>query len=177
PTPPPPGRPPLAGRNSVAPCPPGEPKPTARTPASRRKWPPAVLPPRPLRPAAVRSRPGQNPRPILRHGDRVFEVGRIGPIPGHRLPPVLQYLRLRPPRVHHRFHGQHHSRLQPRILVLAIHVVRDLRLFMELGTDAMAHVLPHHRKTIRLDVALNGPAHVEQPVSGPHLVDGELERF
>src|ERR1017187_10009494 len=92
-------------------------------------------------------------------------------------PLILQYLSRRPPRVHHRFDGQNHSFLQPRILVLAVHVVRDLRLFMELGADAMAHILPHYRKPIRLDVALHRAADVKQPVAGPHLVDGELERF
>ena len=74
----------------------------------------------------------------------MLEVRRIGAILGHRRPFVFQNDRIRLPGVYHRFHRQHHALFEPRILVLAVHIIGDLRLFMELRSDAVAHILPYN---------------------------------
>src|ERR1019366_4439341 len=67
--------------------------------------------------------------------------------------------------------------LQPRVLVLAIHIIRNLRLLVKLGADAMAHVLTDHRKTIGLHVLLHGLTNIEKPVAGPHPIDSHFQGF
>ena len=52
------------------------------------------------------------------------------------------------PAFDHRLHRQHHAFLQPRILILAIHVVRDLRFLVKLCADTVAHILPDDRKPV-----------------------------
>ncbi len=90
----------------------------------------------------------------------------VGPVLRHRRPAVAQNLRFRPAGVHHRLDRQHHAFFQPRILVLPVHVIRNLRLLVQLRPDAVSHILPHHRKPVRRHVPLHRPAHVEQPVAG-----------
>src|SRR4051812_46540726 len=119
-TPPPPDPPGPALQNSVPPRPPGAPAPSAGYPAGRRtRHSAAPAPPWPLRPC-------QNPRTVLRHRNTMLEVRRVGPVLRHGRPLVLQHDRFRPAGIHHRLHRQHHARLQPRILVLPVHIIRNL---------------------------------------------------
>src|ERR1017187_10010366 len=176
-TPPRPYRPEPTGQNSFSPRPPDGPKPFAALPTPPGRWRWAVLPlPEPL-PSGPRLRPRQHPRPILRHGDGVLKMSRVRTILRDRGPPVLPHHGLRLPGVDHRLYRQNHPGLQPRILILAIHVVGDLRFLVELGADTMAHILPDNRKPVSPDVLFHRTAHVEQPVAGPHLIDGQFERF
>ena len=59
----------------------------------------------------------------------------------HGRPSIVQNTNRTFPHIHHRFDSQHHSRLQPRTLA-RLSIVRHLRFFMKLPTDAMTDVLP-----------------------------------
>ena len=50
---------------------------------------------------------------------------------------------------------------------LPVHVIRNLRLLMQLRADAVAHILPHDRKPVGHHVLLHRAANIEQPVARP----------
>src|SRR3954466_12145248 len=82
-------------------------------------------------------------------------------------PTVRAHFHVRAAEVHHRLDRQDHPLFQPGILVLAVHVVRNLRLLVELSPDSVSHKLPDNRKPVSGHMPLDGTADVEQPVPGP----------
>ncbi len=56
---------------------------------------------------------------------------------------------------------------QAGILSAAVHIIRNLRLFVHLSSDAVPHKLPHNRKAVGDHVALHCTANIEQPVARP----------
>src|SRR5687768_4962407 len=94
-----------------------------------------------------------------------------------RGPPVGPYLCIRLTGIDHRFDGQNHTFLQPRILVLTIHVIGDLRLFMQLRTDPVAYKLAHDSKTVLGNIPLDRSTHIEEAIAGSDLIDGLFERL
>src|SRR5579871_33729 len=118
------------------------------------------------------SRPGQHPRPIPSYRHAMLEVRRIGTVLGHRRPLVFQDYSFRTSGVHHGLHCQHHAFFQSRVLVLFVDVIRDLRLFVKLRSNPVAHIFPHNRKPVRLHVLLHGAANVEKAVSRTDPVYG-----
>src|ERR1035437_5776252 len=160
-TPPRPYRPEPTGRNSFLPRPPDGPKPFAAlpTPPSRWRW-AALRPPWPP-PCGPRLRPRQHPRSVLRHRDAMLEMSRIRAVLRDRRPLVFQHDGLSLPGVDHGLYRQNHAFLQARIVIFAIHVVRNLRLLVELGADTVTHILPDNRKSVSPDMLFHRTAHVK----------------
>src|SRR5579864_3800747 len=180
----PPDRPATAGQNSVSPFRRRGPAPVAGLLPTPRATPGWAVPPTPWRSPlplvaaqqAPASRPGQNPRTVRRHSHAMLEVRRIRAVFRDRRPLVPEHLYFRFAGIHHRLDGEHHAFLQPRILVLPIHVIGHLRLLVQLCADPVPHVLPHDAESVRSHVLLHGAANIEKPVPCPHLLDRQLER-
>ena len=54
--------------------------------------------------------------------------------------------------------------------------IRDLRLFVQLGPDAMSYKLPHHTEAVGFHKFLNRRAHVADRIADPHLLDAFVQR-
>src|SRR5215469_3205891 len=54
--------------------------------------------------------------------------------------------------------------------------IRNLRLFMEAGPDAMTYELAHNAETVGLDQFLNGRAHIADRVTHPDRLDPPIQR-
>src|SRR5262245_20894652 len=93
----------------------------------------------------------------------------------HRRPAVRQHLHCRLARVHHRLDGEHHPLRQPRPPAPRT-VVRNLRLLVERGTNAMPDKLTHDREPVALDVLLDGSADIRYPRARFHSLDAVKER-
>src|SRR5271155_5184611 len=120
--------------------------------------------------------PRQNPRSIFRHGHSVLEVRRITAVRGPRGPLIIQHSHARAARVHHRLDGQHHALLQLRALTRRT-VIRQLRIFVHLGSDSVAHKLAHHRISALFHPLLHRGRYISQAISRPDLRDALLQRF
>src|SRR3984885_14686718 len=121
-------------------------------------------------------RPRQNPRSIFRHGHGVLEVRRIATVCRHRRPLVIQHPHARATRVYHRLDGQHHALLQLRALSRGT-IIRQLRVFVHLRADSVAHKLAHHRISVLFHPLLHGGRYVPQAIARPDLRDALLQRF
>ena len=104
---------------------------------------------------------GRSARSVPRHRHAVLEVRRVGCRPSS--PPST-----RPPRTFTSglptlTMGSMASTMPSfnRGFSLPVHVIGDLRLLVELGPNAVADELPHHRKAVRLDVPLDRPADID----------------
>src|SRR5580704_5181292 len=131
--------------------------------------------PLPTRPTSF-PRPRKNPRPLGRDRDSVLEMRRITAIRGDCRPVVFQDSHARPARVHHRFDGKHHSFLKPRPLAGRA-IIRELRILVHLGSDAVTNKFTHHRKTILLDPLLHRSRYVSKTIACANLVNPLLQRF
>src|SRR5581483_6580130 len=88
----------------------------------------------------------QNQRAVFCDGDAVLKVSAVAAVLGDRGPLVVQQLGARLADVHHGLDGQHHAFAQLRSLT-AIAEVRNLRLFVQLRTDAVTDELANHAET------------------------------
>src|SRR6188474_2506108 len=86
------------------------------------------------------SHPREHFATIGRDRNRVLEMRRQAAIRRYRRPAVFQYSDARIADVHHRLDCQHHTLGEPRAAAW-LSVVRNLRLFVQLRTDAMADKL------------------------------------
>src|SRR6266536_2037333 len=102
---------------------------------------------------------GQDHRTIFCYRDAVLEVSAWLAILGHCRPLVVQHPDRCNACVHHRLDRDHHAlaQLQP---VLPKSIVRDLRVFVQLGPDAVAHELAHHAEPGGLDELLHRRADI-----------------
>ncbi len=75
--------------------------------------------------------------------------------------------------VDHGLDGEAHARFQ--LQLAAVAVVQDLRLFVELGTDAVAAVVAHHGETGLFDDGLDHGADLGDAHARTHLLDGGVE--
>src|ERR1700723_3090249 len=121
-------------------------------------------------------RPRQNPRSIFRHGHGVLEVRRIATVCRHRRPLVIQHPHARATGVYHRLHGQHHALLQLRALSRGT-IIRQLRIFVHLRADSVAHKLAHHRIPVLFHPLLHRGRYISQAIPRPDLRDALLQRF
>src|SRR5271156_2107201 len=120
--------------------------------------------------------PRQNPRSIFRHGPSVLEVRRIAAVRRHRGPLIIQHSHARAACVDHRLDRQHHPLLQLWALSRRT-VIRQLRVFVHLRADPVAHELAHHRISILFHPLLHRGRYVSQAISRPDLRDALLQRF
>src|SRR5580704_2192947 len=130
-------------QNSSSPLRPHAPEPRLRSPAS-------PSPPRsgaaPLQLLPPKSRPRQDPRTVGGYRHAMLKMRRQRMILGNRRPLVGQNPHVGSAGIHHRLNRQHHAFFQPRILVPAIHVIGDLRLFMQFRADTVPPHLANHRE-------------------------------
>src|SRR5690606_29559287 len=98
---------------------------------------------------------GQNLHAIRGERDGMLEMGRPTPVGGDHRPPVLQHPDLMGPRVHHGLDGQGQSRPHPHAPPRGPKV-GNLGVLMHVPSNAMADELPHHGKSGRLHMLLDG---------------------
>ena len=58
-----------------------------------------------------------------------------------------------------------------------IAIIRQVWLFMHLGTDTVADKFAHHGKAVFFDPLLHGRGDIAQAVSRPNLLNGLIQRF
>src|SRR6267143_1418075 len=97
--------------------------------------------------------PRQNPRTVCGYRHGVLEMRRRAAIRRFRHP-FIAHAHFRASRIYHRLDGYYHAFLQPRAAPY-ITVIRQVRLIVHLGADAVPHKLPHHRIPMLLDPALH----------------------
>src|SRR6266545_3680863 len=85
---------------------------------------------------------GQDLGAVLGDRDGVLEVGGEAAVGGDRRPVVLEHAHLPGSRSHHGLDGQDHPGLEHRAAA-GLAEIRDLRLFMQLAANAVAHERPH----------------------------------
>src|SRR5258706_5614307 len=118
--------------------------------------------------------PRENQRAVRGDRDGVLEMRRRTAIGGFRYP-LIPHANFVAPGIDHRFDRDDHAFLQPRA-ASRFAVVREVRLVMHLGADAVPHELPYDRKPVLLDQTLHRVANVAEAVAGAHLVDGAVQR-
>src|SRR5918998_2440701 len=114
----------------------------------------------------------QHPRAVLRHRDRVLEVGRERAVGGVDRPLVLlvEVYRVVAQR-DHGLYGERHPRLEPYAGPL-LAVVRDLGVLGHVPPDPVRDEVAHHAVAFGLGDGLYGVPHVAEPVPGPHRLRG-----
>src|ERR1035441_7886857 len=106
----------------------------------------------------------QDHRSVPGHRNAMFEVGAVTAVFGHCRPLIVKYSRTRPTDVHHGLDRQDHAVAQLRP-VPGGPVVRNLRVLVQLRTDAVPDELPHHTETVGLNHLLHGCAHVPNRIA------------
>src|ERR671916_3449523 len=114
----------------------------------------------------------KHPGAILRHGDRVLEVGGERAVGGVDRPLVVLVEVYRV--VAERDHGLYRERHAGQQLDTGslLPVVRDLGILVHLAADPVRDEVADHPVALRLGDGLYGVPHVPEPVSGPHGVRG-----
>src|SRR6202042_2930705 len=56
-------------------------------------------------------------------------------------------------------------------------IIRELRILVHLGSDAVTNKFTHHRKTILLDPLLHRSRYVSKTIACANLVNSLLQRF
>src|SRR5438105_5862700 len=125
------------------------------------------------------SRTRQHQGPLVRHRDRVLEVGGILAVPGDHGPAVAQGPHLVGAGVDHRLDCQDHPWAEAGIGLAARPerwaVVRDLRVLVGPLSDAVSDVIPDDAVAMRLDHPLDGGADVRDAIARDHCPDGSFQ--
>src|SRR4028118_1307607 len=119
--------------------------------------------------------PREDPGAVLRHGDRVLEVGREGAVRGVDGPlvPLVEVYRVVAERDHGLYRERHpRQQLDPGP---PLAVGRDLRVLVHLAPDPVRDEVANHPITLRLRHGLYGVPNVPEPVPGPHGVRGRRQ--
>ncbi|VXA81772.1 conserved hypothetical protein [Aeromonas veronii] len=117
---------------------------------------------------------GKHLAAILGHQQGVLPLGGVAAILGGHGPAILRIdLAVILLAVDHGLDGEAHACFQ--LQLAAVAVVEDLRLFVELGTDAVAAVVTHHGETGLLDDWLNNSANLGNAGTRTHLLDSGVE--
>src|SRR5437763_10414480 len=88
----------------------------------------------------------------------------VAAISGHCRPLIIEHTRSGLAGVHHGLDGQHHAVAQPRS-VAASSKVRNLRLLVQLGSNAMSYKLTHYAEAVRFNQFLHRRAYVPDGIS------------
>src|SRR5882724_4321239 len=115
----------------------------------------------------------QDPRPVRGDGHGVLEMRRGAAISCFRYL-LVPHTNFRAAGIHHRFDGDDHTFLQPRVAYL-VTVVRQIGLVVHPRANSVPDELAYHRKTVLLDPALHRVADIAEPVARPHLVDRAIQ--
>ena len=100
----------------------------------------------------------------------------VAAISGHCRPLIIEHTRSGLAGVHHRLDGQHHAIAQPRS-VAASSKVRNLRLFVQLGSNAVSHKLTHYAETIGLNKFLHRCADIADGIPNSGCLNAAIERL
>src|SRR6267142_5548069 len=94
---------------------------------------------------------------------------------GNRRPLVLEHPNPRLAGVNHGLDSDHHAFPQLRTAP-GVAIVGDLWLFVQAGTDAMAHKFAHYAEASSLDVLLHRRAHISDAIANARLLDAAIKR-
>src|SRR5437868_9533317 len=88
---------------------------------------------------------------------------------------IIEHARTRLAGVDHGLDSEHHALAQLHSRSVRA-VVRDLRIFVQLGSDAVPYELADHAEPVGFDYILHGSADVSDGVADAHLLDSALQR-
>src|SRR5688500_13789764 len=108
---------------------------------------------------------GQDPGPIIGHGDGMLEMGAAPAVSRDHGPPVGQRFHRCHALVHHGLSGQHERGLKLQALAGAA-LVGALRLFVRMPADAMAGEVSNDVEAGFFRIFLDDAADVAEPVTG-----------
>src|SRR5580693_1603668 len=117
----------------------------------------------------------QNHRTFFCHRHAMFKMCAAASVGGYRCPLVIQYASAGLSKIYHRFNCENHAFPQPGALPTGSEV-GDLRLFVEPGSDTVAHELAHYTETISLYKFLHRRAYIADRVADPRLLDALIQR-
>src|SRR5262245_6942918 len=99
----------------------------------------------------------------------------VAPILGNGGPLIVEHSDSGLAGVHHRLDRQHHSFAQPRA-VSASAVIRNLRLFMELGTDAVSNKVTDNAEAVGFYHFLHSRPDIANGAANADRLDSTLQR-
>src|SRR5271163_1717335 len=117
----------------------------------------------------------ENPRAVGGDGHSVLEMRRGLAVGGFRHP-LIPHAHFGRASVDHWLYRDDHAFLQPGA-ASRVTVIREVRLVVHFGADAVPHEFPHYRVTVLLGPALYRVADIAEPISRTHLVDGAIQRL
>ena len=112
----------------------------------------------------------ENKHQVLAHVSGKMRKNFIRILPGDRGPLIVEHPGSRAADVHHRLNGDHHTLAQSRT-VSACAKVRDLRIFVQLGSDAVSDKFADHAEAVGFDIFLHGGADIPDGIADPSLLD------
>src|SRR5580700_325471 len=117
----------------------------------------------------------QNHRTFFCHRHAMFKMCAAASVGGYRCPLVIQYASAGLSKIYHRFNCENHAFPQPGALPTGSEV-GDLRLFVELGSDAVSDKLTHNTETVSLYKFLHRRAYIANCIAHPRLLDALVQR-
>src|SRR5689334_3787285 len=98
----------------------------------------------------------------------------VAAISSYCRPLIIEHARSRLSGVHHRLYSQHHSVAQPRS-VAANSKVRNLRFFVQLGSNTVSHKLTHYAETICFNEFLHRRADIADGIANSRCLNAAIE--
>src|SRR5579884_150319 len=118
---------------------------------------------------------GQDQGTILGHSHTMLKVGAPAAVGCYGCPLVVEHRNIRLARVHHRFNGENHAFFQPRTLPTGTEI-RNLRLLVQAGTDAVSHKIAYHAEAVGLDHLLHRGTDIADGLPDLHGLNSALQR-
>jgi len=100
----------------------------------------------------------------------MFKMCAAASVGGYGCPLVIQHASAGLAKIYHRFNCENHPFPQASALTAGSEV-RNLRLFVEPGSDTVSHELAYHAETVGFDKFLHCRAYIADRISDPHLLD------
>src|SRR5215469_8710374 len=103
-------------------------------------------------------------------------MSAVAAIGRYRGPLIAQDARFGLAEIHHRLDRKHHSLSQPSTMSWCAEV-RNLRFFMQLGSNPVPDKLSHYAETRGLHKRLHSRTNISHRISDPHFLDAAIQRI